>query len=29
MFRKDDPFTDEEIQRNNLRVITKAEADAE
>lgn len=29
VFRKDEPFTDEEIQRHNLRVITKAEADAE
>ena len=29
VFRKDDPFTDEEINRHNLRVITKAEADAE
>ncbi|MCZ9884049.1 hypothetical protein [Arthrobacter sp. B2a2-09] len=29
VFRKDEPFTDEEIQRNSLTVITKAEADAE
>ncbi|MFF2296975.1 hypothetical protein [Arthrobacter sp. NPDC058127] len=29
VFRKDEPFTDEEIQLHNLRVITKAEADAE
>jgi hypothetical protein len=29
VFRKDEPFTPEEIQRSNLTVITKAEADAE
>ena len=29
VFRKDVPFTDEEIQRGNLQVITKAEAERE